>query len=221
MSPRKRTKTAETHVQTGSFLERVEPITETKQSASTAFASAVALHLDGKLKEALDKLNRAINAGSASPEIYSARGHILFELERYDEAAASYRKLLELKPSHPSGSFNLAVCLEKLGRWPEAAENFELAVQQDPDRTSALTGLGICLLHMEKPADALAAFDRCLSRTPDDSITLFGKAVALQLLDRDDDAIEIYEAILEKEPNSEESLVNLISIGIKDRKSVV
>ena len=57
------------------------------------FARAVSLHLEGKRKEALDELDRALHAGKGDPEIHAARGRVQFELERYEEAAASYLKI--------------------------------------------------------------------------------------------------------------------------------
>ena len=51
---------------------------------------------------------------------------------------------------------------------------------------------------------------------------LFGKAVSLQLLWKFDEATALYLKILEKNPQSEECLVNLITIGMarKDHASI-
>ena len=59
-------------------------------------ARAVALHLEGKRKEALKEIHDALDAGQHDPELYSARGHLHFELEQFEEAARSYQKLLDL-----------------------------------------------------------------------------------------------------------------------------
>jgi hypothetical protein len=48
-------------------------------AASSAVAKAVALHLEGKRPEALRELNRAMEAGEDSPEVFSARGHLQYE----------------------------------------------------------------------------------------------------------------------------------------------
>ena len=67
----------------------------------------------GPLKEALIELDNAITNGADMAEIHSARGHLQFELEMYDEAVQSYQRLAVLDNTHPNGAFNLAVCLEK------------------------------------------------------------------------------------------------------------
>src|SRR5580704_13335181 len=107
------------------------------QGASPALARAVSLHLEGKRKDALRELNTAIEAGEESPEIYAAKGHIQFELEQYDDAVKTYERLLEAVPRHPTASFNLGICYEKLGRWNEATTSFQNALTIDPQREEA------------------------------------------------------------------------------------
>src|SRR5438128_272583 len=135
-----------------------------KKGASASLARAVAMHLEGKRQEALVELNQAIQAGEESTEVHSAKGHLLYELNQYEEAVRSYQRLLELVPNHPTANFNLAICLEKLARWQEAADSFQRAMVNDPDRADTRLGLGICQLHLEKPEPALEQFDRVLSR---------------------------------------------------------
>src|SRR5438477_4586151 len=80
------------------------------QMIPAPLARAVALHLEGKRKEALRELNGAIEHGTDTPEIYAAKGHIQFELEQYDDAVKSYEKLLDMGSKHPTAHFNLGVC---------------------------------------------------------------------------------------------------------------
>ncbi len=128
-----------------------KPVFNERAGATSALGRAVALHLEGKLKEALKELDGAIERGESSAEVHSARGHIQFELEQFEEAATSYTKLIELSPRHPSATFNLAVCLEKLGRWGQACEQFQKAFESDGKRLDALVGWGVCLLHLDRP----------------------------------------------------------------------
>ena len=124
-------------------------------TASPSLARAVALHLEGKRKEALKELNSAIENGEETAEVFAAKGHVQFELEQYDDAMKTYEKLLAVAPRHPTANFNLGICYEKLGRWQEATEAFTKALETDPQREEAQLGLGICLLHQEKPEPAI------------------------------------------------------------------
>src|ERR1700683_4795996 len=111
------------------------------KAASPALARSVALHLEGKRKEALRELNTAIENGEETPEVLAAKGHIQFELEQFDDAVKTYEKLLGVSPRHPTGNFNLGICYEKLGRWQEATDAFNKAIDSDPQREEAQLGL--------------------------------------------------------------------------------
>src|SRR5216110_3108537 len=89
--------------------------TASGKTVAPSLARAVSLHLEGKRKEALRELNGAIENGHESAEVYAAKGHILFELEQYDDAVKTYEKLLALAPRHSTANFNLGICYEKLG----------------------------------------------------------------------------------------------------------
>src|SRR5260370_42544806 len=77
-------------------------------------ARAVSLHMEGKLKEGLDEINRALDAGDGSLETFSAKAQIEFELEMFEDAAKSYARDLSLTPRHAGATFKLAACREKL-----------------------------------------------------------------------------------------------------------
>src|ERR1700687_3038374 len=143
-------------------------------------ARAVSLHMEGKLKEGLEEINRTLEGGDGSLETFSAKAQIQFELEMFEDAAKSYAKVLSLTPKHAGANFNLAVCLEKLGRWQEAIDFFKKAAAADPNRLETPRGLAICQLHLDKTDDAAASFDKVLSQQPDHPTALFGKAVMRQ-----------------------------------------
>jgi tetratricopeptide (TPR) repeat protein len=107
------------------------------KTVSPALARAVSLHLEGKHKDALKELNTALENGEESAEIYSAKGHLQFELEQFEDSVKSYEKLLSLAPRHTTAHFNLGICYEKLGRWNEATEAFQKALDADPNRSEA------------------------------------------------------------------------------------
>ncbi len=60
----------------------VTPITELKQQkrASRTLSKAVSLHLEGKLDTAAQLLAKAIEDGEREPGLYSALGHIQYEM---------------------------------------------------------------------------------------------------------------------------------------------
>src|SRR2546422_7384076 len=88
--------------------------------ASEHFATAVALHMQGKPEEALSYLDKARKGGENLAEIYSAMAQIYLERKQYVEAAKAYRDLLAVDPDNTAAEFNLALCYEALGSYPEA-----------------------------------------------------------------------------------------------------
>jgi tetratricopeptide (TPR) repeat protein len=137
---------------------------------------ALALHLDGKTEAALKELSSAIDGGENFAELHAAIGHILFELQRYGEAAKSYLKAAQADPKSKTANYNRGVCMDRLERWPEAADAFQKALETDPKRLEARLGLGICFLHTGASEKALT-FEQCLSEV-DSEPAQFGKAVA-------------------------------------------
>src|SRR5258708_33024121 len=106
----------------------------TQPATSQLFAQAVSLHLDGRGDEALVELERALRGGEKRAEIYSAIGYIHYERKQFDEATASYRRLLELEPDHPNGGFNLALCLQATEQWKQPATCFEKSLASSRSR---------------------------------------------------------------------------------------
>src|SRR5690242_578867 len=98
-----------------------------EKRVSKSLSKAVSLHLEGKLDEASRELRRTIEAGERHPALYSALGHVQYELKDFAEAVNSYAQLLEMEPTHRTGHFNMAVSLGKLARWAEAAASFQKA----------------------------------------------------------------------------------------------
>jgi Flp pilus assembly protein TadD len=92
------------------------PVDET----AAVLSRAVALHMEGKLKDALGELQAGAGALGEKPELLAAMGHLECELEQFEDASKTYTRLLELTPDNSVARFNLAVAHEKLGHWESA-----------------------------------------------------------------------------------------------------
>src|SRR6266566_813312 len=182
-------------------------------AASASLGKAVALHLEGKTEAALKELTAAIDGGENLAELHAAMGHLLFELQRFDEAAKSYLKAAQADAKSKTASYNRGVCLERLQRWPDAADAFQRALELDPKRVEARLGLGICFLHTGAAEKALDAFEQCLKGKADLEPAQFGKAVALHLGGKLVEADALYRKLLARNANSEELLGNLVASG--------
>ncbi len=148
-------------------------------------------------------------------EITAARAHLQFELQRYDDAAASYARLAALRPQDSDVRSSLGLCLQNLGRYAEAVESFRQALALGAKALEMQLAIGACLLHLNEPQEAREAFDAALARVPDNEAAMFGKAVALQMGWEFEEAATLYQRILERNPKAEDSLVNMISLSLQ------
>src|SRR5262245_34429301 len=205
----------------GLHLDLMAPETVKTPAASAALGKAVALHLEGKTETALKELSAAIDGGQNLAELHAAMGHILFEQQRYDDAAKSYLKAAQADLKSKTASYNRGVCLERLERWPDAANAFQKALEMDPKRVEARLGLGICFLQNGASEKALEAFEQYLKVKADLEPAQFGKAVALHLAGKTDQAEALYRKLLARNPNSEELLGNLVAVGIARKDKAV
>src|SRR5438477_547789 len=77
--------------------------------------------------------------------------------------------------------------------------------------------IGICQLNLKHYNEAIASFEACLTLDSKYQPALFTKAVALHLTWNFDGAVKAYEAILAIDPRCEESLLNMISLGLQQK----
>jgi len=140
-------------------------------------------------------------------------GHIQFELGNFQESAKSYRTLAQLKPQYAMGWFNLAVSLERSDAWDDASEAFTRHARSIPS-TWRPNWPGRLPPADGRPQVRLGLSSVAWNSPPITRTRCSGKAVAMQSLGHPDEASQIYQRILKRNPESEESLSNLILIGM-------
>jgi len=112
---------------------------------------------------------RALAAAEpTNPWVENLLGAALQGQGRLDDAAAAYRRVVELAPQLAVGHYNLAVVLEALGRPAEARRAYEAALAADSRHPAAWNNLGL-LLHAGGDVDqAAAALEQALEWRPKD-----------------------------------------------------
>src|SRR5580658_7498706 len=77
-----------------------DPAKKKRATTVSALATAVKLASDGKLDDAVKELERAAAEGENPIEVQTGLGHLRFEQQKWDEAARSYAKVIELDPKN-------------------------------------------------------------------------------------------------------------------------
>ena len=95
----------------------------------------------GRNSEAVNANQTAIVLSPHDAEAHNNLGNTLKELERLDEAEASYTQAIALQPDYAEAYFNLGNTLQKVGRLDEAIESFKQAIVFKPDYAKARMNL--------------------------------------------------------------------------------
>lgn len=110
-----------------------------------------------------------------------------------DEAAACYRRALELDPVHANAQFNLATTLITLGRSEEAEALLRKMIAAGQASADVLQNLGIALAGQHRDAEAEDYFRRALAAGPPSAALLKDLAFALHQQSRFAEAVATLE----------------------------
>jgi predicted Zn-dependent protease len=87
----------------------------------------------GSAAAALQLLARAAEAEPESHSVREALGRAQFGARRFEEAAASFRRIVEEEPAEDYARFGLGLALSRLGDFEAAVEQLALAAAMRPD----------------------------------------------------------------------------------------
>ncbi len=131
----------------------------------------------------------------------SAEGHnnlglVRQSLGRLEEAAASFRHAVSIRPSYRLALTNLGVALAALGQHEEALACHDAALELEPADVAALHNAGAALLELGRWEEAIHRFQAVLTLAPDLADAHRGLAVALRERGRFAEAIASYRSVL-------------------------
>ncbi|WP_030167322.1 tetratricopeptide repeat protein [Spirillospora albida] len=87
----------------------------------------------GSASAAVQLLARAADAEPGSHSIREALGRAQFGARLFDDAAASFRRIVEEEPAEDYARFGLGLALSRLGDFEAAVEQLALAAAMRPD----------------------------------------------------------------------------------------
>lgn len=111
------------------------------------------------------------------------------EADRSREAAAAYRRTLELDPQHANAHLDLGRLLHEEGDVAAAEAHYRAAVAADPGSARASYNLGVALEDRGRPTDAVAAYEAALARDPGLAVAHFNLSRLLEGMGRAADAL--------------------------------
>jgi len=169
---------------------------------------AVALHQQGRLREAEKLYARVLKAAPDHVDALHLLGLIKAQGDRMGEAYRLMSAALKLNPQMPDVWINLANVLHSLEREAEALDCLDKALALRPADMNALENRGNALLTLGRAQEALVCFNEVLTRNPRHGTARLGRGGALASLGRADEALTDFDAALAVMPGHPGALYN-------------
>ncbi|HSC27663.1 MAG TPA: tetratricopeptide repeat protein [Vicinamibacterales bacterium] len=116
------------------------------------------------------------------------------------EAAAEYRRALEIRPDYPDAHNGLGVILAASGKHDEAIAHYRQAIRFSPQYAAALTNLGASLMAQSRTDEALIHLREAVRLDPEFAQAHSNLGTALANTGRPEEAIPSFETALRLGP---------------------
>jgi len=155
--------------------------------------------------EALEALNGMVSTGKELALTLLMRANLLFTMEKYAEAAADCKQVIELQPDHHIAYFQQAKSERMLGETTKAIEHLDKATGIKPDFAEGFAMRADINLAMGKGNDALLDVEKLIELTPEDETAYLLRGRCHELLGNVETALDDYRQAMELNPFNEEA----------------
>lgn len=140
-----------------------------------------------------------------SPQAYESRGIRALNKRQWPEAAALFRKGLDLAPDSAALGHRLGTVMFMTGDPAGAQQQFEQVVRASPDYHPAQYSLGVMLQDKGLHAEAIGRFTAALRARPGYVEARLRLATSLRRVNRAKESLPQYEQVLAENPNLTEA----------------
>ena len=134
---------------------------------------------EGKPKEAIESLNRAIEKDDQNARALNARGVAYFELKDFTNALLDFQQAMRVKPDWYQPYFNRARLKVEQTDWEGALKDFSEAVSRQPDSAEVYTNRGTVLYNLNRLPEAMHDFDKAIQLKPTEATARFNRGNVL------------------------------------------
>ncbi|WP_158284678.1 tetratricopeptide repeat-containing sulfotransferase family protein [Oricola cellulosilytica] len=127
----------------------------------------LSLHRDGKLHDALARGKSLVSRYPNVAALHNILGGVYGELDRIEEAIASYERSIALSPQQADAHSNLGAALNQAGHHEQGLAHLEEAVRLQPDYAEAYNNLGLTLSALGRSEEAVKRLRRAIELRPD------------------------------------------------------
>ena len=183
----------------------------------TLFYEGLLLAKQGQYEAALPKLTEVAKVRPDVAVVWFELGKILDNLQRYEEAIASFDKAIEIERERENRKFwfDRGLALMKCGSQDAARTSWKRAMSIEPDDSDFWIKKGTALCESECYEPAICCFDLALQIQPNQFCVWERRGIALRRAGRNEEAISNYDRALELKPNDSDVLCNQSNCLIK------
>lgn len=135
-----------------------------KEYKGRAYASRAHLYaVAGDTIMALADFNQAIRVNPDDEDVQEAFGQMLYELRRYDEADAIYRRIVSINPTSVMGYMGIGRDAYAVGNYEEAIRQYENVIRMYDDYSSGYAFRAESYLKLGKYIEAIDDITKSLS----------------------------------------------------------
>ena len=120
---------------------------------------------------------------------------------QYEEAIASYKEALRIKPDDADAHYNLGVTYGESGQYEEAIASYKEVLRIKPDDADAHYNLGYVYRELGQYEEAIASFKKSIRIKPDDADAHYNLGVAYDESGQYEEAIASYKEALRIKPD--------------------
>lgn len=169
----------------------------------------VALIEQGKVKEGINNLYRAVHIKHDYAEAHKNLGIALVKQKKLDEAIIHYKEALRISPKSAIIHNSLGIALLQQGKSEESITHFLEALEIWPNYVKAHNNIGIALVSQGKIQEALVYYISALNINPDYAEAHCNMGIALEKLGEIEKAITHYNEAIRIKPDYARAHYNL------------
>lgn len=154
----------------------------------------------GKVREAVEDFNKAIELFPDFAVVYNNRGNALIDLGRLGEAVADFDRAITIAPAYGAAYNNRGNAHHLQSDFAAAEKDFRKAAELLPRNAVPHNGLGKAHVALGRPFAAVREFNRAIDLNARYFNAHENRANALGILQEHDEAVADYSQIIEERP---------------------
>ncbi len=171
--------------------------------AMDSIIKGILLGEQGKLTEALNVFNKAIEIEPKDVNAWYNKSVTLSKLDRNEEALKAIDEAIKIIPNITIYWFEKGSILKKLRRYKEALNAYDKVIEIDPKDKKAWNNKGSCFYDLGMCQEALNAFDKVIEIYPKEAIAWYNMGYILNESGMYRDGLICLDKAIEIDPKNE------------------